>query len=111
MRGARRHRYIAFHIRCEGDNPPIVQPQFVQALRHLSFVLYSTDIKDLRVWVVYFDGTRGILKCRHTEKERVINLLCSLKKIDMVPVTVTTISTSGTIHGLKQKHQEKAPLC
>jgi RNase P/RNase MRP subunit POP5 len=50
-----------------------------------------------------FNGTTGILKCSSQEKENTILLLQSLKNIDGKPVTITTRSTSGTIHGLKEK--------
>ena len=107
MKGTRRHRYITFHVVCEGENPLIAHTEFIQALRRLTVELFSKDFKELGLWVVQFDGTQGILKCRYTEKERAIHLLCSLKRIGMKPVTVTTLSTSGTISGLKDKKQNK----
>lgn len=106
MKGTRRHRYIAFYIVSEGERLPITQTEFIQALRSRTIELFSKDYKELGMWVVQFDGTQGILKCRYTEKERMIRLLCSLKRIDMKPVTITTLSVSGTIHALKRKMQK-----
>jgi len=109
MKGTRRHRYIAFHVECEEENPLIAHSEFIQALRRHTIELFSKDFKEFGLWVVQFDGTQGILKCRYTDKQRAIHLLCSLKRIGMKHVTVTTLSTSGTIHGLKDK-KKKEPL-
>jgi RNase P/RNase MRP subunit POP5 len=46
---------------------------------------------------------KGILKCHYTEKEQVIQILRTIKKIGTTPVTITTHVTSGTIHGLTTK--------
>ena len=84
----------------------ITNSGLIQALRQQSFELFSKNLKDLRLWVVQFDGTQGILKCHYTEKEHVIQLLLSIKKIGTKPVMISTRSTSGTIRGLAEKKQK-----
>jgi RNase P/RNase MRP subunit POP5 len=105
MKGTRRHRYIAFHVDQNDQNLTITNSQLIQELRQHATELFSKSVKDLRLWVVQFDGTQGILKCHYTEKEHVIQLLLSIKKIGTKPVTITTHSTSGTIRGLAHKKQ------
>lgn len=106
LKGTRRHRYIDFHVEYDDQNLMITNSGLIQALRQQSFELFSKNLKDLRLWVVQFDGRQGILKCHYREKEHVIQLLLSLKKIGTKPVTITTSSTSGTIRGLKKKKQK-----
>jgi len=105
MKDTRRHRYIAFHVDQNDQNLTITNSQLIQELRQHATELFSKNVKDLRLWVVQFDGTSGILKCHYTEKEHVIQLLLSIKKIGTKPVTITTCSTSGTIRGLVHKKQ------
>ncbi len=105
MKGTRRHRYIDFHVDSKEQNFSFTNSELLQVLRQQTFELFSKNLKDMRLWVVQFDGTQGILKCHYTEKEHVIQLLLSIKKIGTKPVTVTTCSTSGTIRGLAHKKQ------
>jgi RNase P/RNase MRP subunit POP5 len=108
MKGTRRHRYIAFHIHY-GDYEALVgHPQFLQELRQQAMELFSKSLKELRLWIITFDGTNGVLKCDYLQKDNVIMLLQSIKKFGDKPVTISTSRTSGTIHGLsKIKHKNK----
>jgi RNase P/RNase MRP subunit POP5 len=72
-------------------------------LRKQAYDLFSKDAKELGLWVVRFDGTTGIVKCRYREKDRTIQLLQTLKKIGSKSVTFTTYATSGTIRGIIDK--------
>jgi RNase P/RNase MRP subunit POP5 len=103
VKGIRRHRYIDFDCVCEEQNPIITKSELIQTLRQHISSLSSKNFKEPTLWVVRFDGTRGILKCHYKEKEHAIQLLQSLKKIGIKPVTITTHSTSGTIRGLADK--------
>jgi RNase P/RNase MRP subunit POP5 len=108
MKGTRRHRYIAFHIHYENHDALMDHSQFLQVLRQQAMGLFSKSLKDLRLWIVSFDGTDGILKCDYLQKEAVIMLLQSIKIFGEKPVTISTSITSGTIHGLsKTKHKSK----
>jgi len=77
--------------------------ELIQTIRQQTFDLCSKQTKDLGIWIVQFDGTTGILKCKNQEKERTRKLLESLKMIGSTPATITTQSTSGTIRGLTNK--------
>ena len=105
----RRHRYISFRITLVGHNNLLTDIELIQALRQQTHDLFSKTANELGLWVVRFDGTTGIIKCNHTEKEHIIQLLHSLKKIGSKSISFTTYATSGTIRGItdkKQKHPQ-----
>ena len=56
------------------------------------------------IYLVRFDGQKGIVKCSHIEKENTIKLLKSIKKISSHKVSIETLGTSGTIKALIRKH-------
>ncbi|HIG99690.1 MAG TPA: hypothetical protein HA258_03815 [Thermoplasmata archaeon] len=107
MKGTRRHRYIAFHVDQDDKKYLASTSQLIQELRQQTSTLFSKNLKDLRLWVIRFDGRDGVLKCHYTEKEHIIQILISIKKIGESSVTITTSSTSGTIHGLSTKKEER----
>ena len=66
--------------------------------------LFKKDCKEIGVYLIRFDGEKGIVKCNHTEKENTIELLKSIKKISSYKVDIETLGTSGTIKTLIRKH-------
>jgi RNase P/RNase MRP subunit POP5 len=56
------------------------------------------------IYLIRFNGEKGIIKCSHIEKENTIELLKSIKKIASFNVKIDTIGTSGTIKALVKKH-------
>jgi RNase P/RNase MRP subunit POP5 len=56
------------------------------------------------IYLVRFDGHRGVVKCNHIEKENTIKLLKSIKKISSYNISIETLGTSGTIKALIRKH-------
>jgi len=54
--------------------------------------------------LIRFDGTNGILKCNHIEKENTIKLLQSIQNISSNKVQLKTLATSGTIKALTTKY-------
>lgn len=59
---------------------------------------------EMGLYLIRFDGDKGILKCNHVEKENTIKLLKSIKKISSKKVEIETLGTSGTIKSLVKKH-------
>jgi len=107
VKGTRRHRYIAFHVEQEEWISCSSNAQLIHALRQQAAELFSKTLKDLGLWVIQFNGTDGIVKCHYIEKDHVIQLLLSIKKIGDVSVNVTTEMTSGTIQGLSKEKLKK----
>jgi RNase P/RNase MRP subunit POP5 len=56
--------------------------------------------------IIRVNGNTGIIKCNHIEKNNVITLLKSIKKIGSQNVDIDTIATSGTIRSLVNKHMK-----
>lgn len=104
IKGNRRHRYISFRVELEGNDAPFTKVELIQTLRQQTQDLFSKTTKELGLWVIHFDGTIGIIKCDHTEKERTIQLLHSMKKIGLKSVCFVTNATSGTIRGIIDKN-------
>ena len=48
------------------------------------------------LYVIRFNGEKGIVKCNHVEKENTIKLLNSIEKISSYKVNIQTVGTSGT---------------
>ena len=66
--------------------------------------LFNKSCKDLGICLIRFDGEKGILRCNHTEKEKTIELIESIKTINGEDLKFKTIATSGTIKSLNKKH-------
>jgi RNase P/RNase MRP subunit POP5 len=83
----------------------------IHELQHATNAQLAKKTFDLGLWVVRFDGTTGIIKCLHKETEQVKQLLLSLSSIGGKHVMVTTLATSGTIHGLSKKKEQHMNRC
>ena len=66
--------------------------------------IFYKDCEKMGIKLIRFDGTKGIIKCNHLEKENAIMLLQSIKKMQSKKVEIVTIATSGTIRSLVKKH-------
>lgn len=92
-----RKRYIGFEIHIEGKSH-FHRGAVIRALNQESGVA-----RKLNPWLTEFDGMKGIVRCPHTEKDAIIELLRNLKHIDRTPVSVKTVTTSGCIKTVKEK--------
>jgi len=79
----------------------------INIIRRKCSDLFDIECKKKDFYLVRFDGFKGILRCRHTEKENAIKLLKSIKKIDSCPIHIKTLGTSGTIKSLIKKHMDR----
>jgi RNase P/RNase MRP subunit POP5 len=107
VKGTRRQRYIRFHITSTDEHPPVTRTELIQAVQHQAGRLFSKNAKELGLWIVQFDGSSGIIKCKYQEKEHTRELLESLKVIGSKPVRISSQTTSGTIRGLTPKAQRR----
>jgi len=62
------------------------------------------------IYLIRFDGRKGIVKCNHIDKDNTINLLTSIGNIYSHKIKIKTIGTSGTIKSLIRKHMDKEIL-
>lgn len=98
-----RSRYIAFSINSE-SNTIFNRKQVIHTLQQECLHQFQTSCNTYDFFLTRFQKNTGILRCFHTEKNRAISFLQSIKKIDDISVDIETIATSGTIKALIKKH-------
>ncbi|MBN1280683.1 MAG: Rpp14/Pop5 family protein [Candidatus Thermoplasmatota archaeon] len=106
VKGARRYRYIRFCVTYHGSERQETKEALLSSLRRHTVDLFSLRLQDLGLWLLYWDGAVGIIKCRHREKDRTIRLLQSMTAIQDTPVQIITTGTSGTLRSLQTVHQD-----
>ena len=72
--------------------------------------LFSINYKEMGIYLIRFDGRKGIVKCNHIDKDNTINLLTSIDNINSHKIKIKTLGTSGTIKSLIRKHMDKEIL-
>ena len=63
-------------------------------------------------WVISIMNNYGLIRCHHLDKDKLIELLLSLKWAGKVkiPVKIQTIGTTGTIRSARKKYLDKLTL-
>ncbi len=90
--GEDRQRYISFII--EGSETD--RRSMINAIRSE----FSRDeYENIKPWLTVFEGDKGIVRCKHTGKERTVE---ALNEIEIDDGKVKTIITSGTIKKAKK---------
>ncbi len=95
-----RQRYIAFIIEAPRE---FRRGEVIHAIHRA----LPRDIRNEDVWLTVFEHNAGIVRCPHLLKDRVIEILNSIREVSGVGVTFRTIITSGTIKKAKKKFQKK----
>ncbi len=90
-----RYRYIAFRV--EGPRP-FRREEVLEALRTLS----------LRLRLVDFARSSGLVRTTHLEKDAAIQALNGIGVIGGEQVRVTTVGTSGTIRAATRRYLSRA---
>ena len=103
IKEGRRRRYIGFVV-SNTDDLNISKDDMIHAIRKKCKELYKDRCKKMGIFLVRFDGFKGITRCKNIEKDNVINLMNSIDTIDSKKVKIKTIGTSGTIKSLIKKH-------
>ena len=99
VKEGRRKRYIGFVI--NNSDKEFTRSEMNEGLQKQCHYLFNRGCNELGIRLIRFNGTAGIIKCNHVEKENAIKLLQSIKSKKR---EVTTIATSGTIRSLMKKH-------
>ncbi len=92
-----RHRYVVFQI--EGGES-LEMGEVIRALREVSHGLTERS----RPWLVSYERGIGVVRCDHRDKEEVIRLVMTIRKVGMREVKVKTLGTSGTIRKALRKY-------
>jgi len=69
--------------------------------------LYGKSCRNKNFYLVRFNGYKGILRCKNTEKDNAIKLLKKIENINNKKIKIKTVGTSGTIKSLLKKHLDK----
>ncbi len=62
----------------------------------------------LRLWLVDFEGTSGLARTTHIERDAAIRTLNGINQVAGERVRLTTIGTSGTIRAATRKYMGSA---
>ncbi len=97
-----RKRYIAFRIETHSTRF-FSRDDVIGALRRAA---YSGKDRIKPPHLTVFDAPRsiGVVRVKHTDKERAIELLNSIRSIGGRDVKVVTLRTSGTIKSLRERY-------
>ncbi|MBM4237346.1 MAG: hypothetical protein FJ151_02545 [Euryarchaeota archaeon] len=90
-----RRRYIAFRLSPGGA---VSGEEFASALNKAAAGSFAKPPR-----MIQFDGSRGIIRCSHFDKERMIDLLNRLRLGEEKGVGVETLMTSGTLKTLRER--------
>ena len=96
-----RKRYIGFIVKSKDE---IDKKDLIDKINNESIKLSLKNSKNKDFFLISFNDFKGILRCKHTEKDNAINLLNSIKTIKSKKVEIKTVGTSGTIKALKNKY-------
>ncbi|MFP4608915.1 MAG: Rpp14/Pop5 family protein [Candidatus Natronoplasma sp.] len=91
--GDDRQRYVAFVI--EGGKTD--RRGMINAIRSQ---FSKEDYAEIKPWLTVFEGDKGIIRCKHTGKERAVEIL---NQMDIGNGEVKTVTTSGTIKKAKKR--------
>lgn len=97
-----RRRYILFEV----EAPRVLERwELIKALQRRASQMGFDHYEEGRPWLTAFNENRGILRCRHTDKEKAIELLTGITEVGdngELKVVVRTLKTSGTIKKVKE---------
>ena len=110
VNGTYRHRYIYFIVESKGKQINIEKSEIINEIKQQCKNLFNKNCESMGIRLIIFNGKIGIVKCNHTEKENIINILRSIKKISSYDIEIITIGTSGTIKTLIKKYIKNYPF-
>jgi len=103
IKQGRRRRYIGFKI-INKKNNVFSKRDMINAIRYKSIKDHGFESKEMKIFLVRFNGTSGIVRCSHIKKDETINFLKSIDEINNKNVKIETLGTSCTIKSLIKKH-------
>jgi RNase P/RNase MRP subunit POP5 len=103
IKEGRRRRYIGFEVKSLKD-VVFTKKQIIEEIQKKCHSIFEEECKDVGIYLIRYNNEKGIIRCKHTDKENTIKLLKSIKKISNKEVAIKTLGTSGTIKALLRKH-------
>lgn len=102
-----RRRYIGFYIDNLDKKNVFKKFDLIDEIKNKCIEIYGSNPKSMGIFVIKFDGYKGIVKCNHIKKDETIKILNSINKLSDIKVKIITVGTSGTIKKLIIKHMNK----
>ncbi len=91
----KRKRYIAFQILA---NEPVEERSLIQEILQTALSLYGEYYAaGMNIWLEYFDGRRGVLRCSHDALEKAKIVLTLVSSVGNTRVVIVTTGVAGTI--------------
>jgi len=101
----KRRRYLAFEVMSAGK---IGRDDFINELRAASqSLLGDLGASQCDLWLIDFDGARGILRCARDKTTLARAVLATINKIGKISVGARVLGISGTIKGVTEKFIER----
>ena len=82
IQNGRRYRYVGFVIESSKKQLNIDKDELIHEIRLQSKQFLEKDYKELGLYLIRFDGKKGIIKCYHTHKDNTIKLLKSINNFE-----------------------------
>ena len=96
----KRKRYIAFRVLAD---EAIDARSLVHEIWQTALAVYGEYCTaGMNVWLEYFDGNKGILRCSRDALEKVKVVLTLIGNVSNVKATIVTLGVSGTIKGCRK---------
>ena len=93
-------RYIVFEILSDRE---MVKQDLIRAIWNSAYSLYGdVGTSKIGLWLLNFDGKRGVVRCTRDKTEEVRALLSAINSLDERQVAISVIRVCGTIKGTKR---------
>ena len=102
-----RRRYIGFYIDKLDKKNVVKKFDLINEIKNKCDEIYKSKPRLMGIFLINFDGYKGIIKCNHIKKEETIKILNSINKLSDITVKIITVGTSGTLKKLKIKYMNK----
>ncbi|MDY6965046.1 MAG: Rpp14/Pop5 family protein [Halobacteriota archaeon] len=94
-----RKRYIVFEILSEHE---IDRRELIKEMWTSAYSLFGdVGTSKLGLWMLAFDGKRGIIRCSRNKTEEVRAVLAAIDGVYGRPIGATVLRICGTINGAK----------
>jgi RNase P/RNase MRP subunit POP5 len=100
IKSNRRRRYIGFEIKSESC---LKKSDFIFEIENKWIKKFNEEPRKYGLRLIELEQDLGIIRINYLQKENMIGILNSIKKIKDEKVEITTIATSGTIKSLLKK--------
>ena len=103
-----RKRYIVFEVL---STEKIDRSELIDELRSsASSLLGDVGAASCNLWMLDFDGRRGILRCAHDKTAMVRAVLATINRVHGIRVGVRVLGISGTVKSATEKFMRQGDI-